>query len=63
MFQITLRTARELSGYTVEYVAEYCEVSRNTIRKYEKDYTKLPLHLIIKFSFLYNIYPDVLLNY
>ena len=53
-----LKTARESSGYSIEYIAEYCQVSRNTIRKYEKDYTKLPLHLIIKFSLLYNILPN-----
>lgn len=57
------KTARELGGYSIEYVAEYCEVSRNAIRKYEKDCTKLPLHLIIKFSFLYNLHPNVLFNY
>lgn len=59
----SLKAVRELSGYSIEDVAEYCEVSRNTIRKYENDHTKLPLHLIIKFSFLYNLHPSVLFNY
>lgn len=58
MFQFTLRAARISCGYSVKEVANYCEVSVNIIRRYEKDSTTLPLHLILNLSFLYGVSVD-----
>lgn len=59
--KLTLQQIRELYGYTFEEVAEYCEVSVNTIKKYERSTSKLPLYLIIKLSYLYRMSPNMLL--
>lgn len=59
-FQFTLRAARFSSGYSVKEVAEYCDVSVHTIRMYEKDSGTLPLHLILKLSFLYGVSFDLI---
>jgi len=42
MFKITLRAARELSGYTIEEAAGYCGVSVDSYREIENDFSKAP---------------------
>jgi len=62
MFKITFKAAREMSGYTVEEVAEYCGVSSRTIGKYENNPSRLPLYLIIQLSVLYGVSPNSLIT-
>ena len=56
MFQITLKMAREMSGYTVEEVAEFCGVTTDCYREYEADFGKAPagiayaIHSLLKVS-------------
>jgi transcriptional regulator with XRE-family HTH domain len=60
MFQFTLRAARISCGYSLKDVAGYCNVSENTIRRYEKDSTDLPLQLILKLSLFYGVSFDLI---
>ncbi|KGP76606.1 hypothetical protein JT05_03775 [Desulfosporosinus sp. Tol-M] len=46
MFKITLRTARELNGYTVEEAARHSGVPVDMLCKYEVDSEKMPISLI-----------------
>ncbi len=59
---MSLRTIRLSHGYTVGDVAVFCNVSPKTIRRYENNGSKLPLHLIIQLSFLYNVTPNSLVG-
>ena len=60
MFQFTLRAVRLSCGYSVKEVAEYCDVSVHTIRRYEKDSGTLPLQLILKLSLFYGVSMDLI---
>lgn len=53
MPKIALRTARELSGYSIDEVARICGVSLSTIRRYEGNPGLTPLYLMITFTELY----------
>ena len=55
MFKITLRTARELNGYTVEEVAECSGIPIGALSKYEVDSEWMPLSLISKVLTLYGV--------
>lgn len=57
MFQITLKAARELSGYTLEEVAEYCGVTVDELNKIEKDSNFLTVNIMLKIKKLYNDLP------
>ena len=62
MFQISLKTARELSGYTADEVAKYCGVSTEVYNKIEIDPSQIQLSFIFKIVTLYGaslnlIYP------
>lgn len=54
-----LRAIRISNGYTIEQVANHCDVSPETISKYEINPSKIPLYLIMKLSKLYKISPNV----
>jgi len=55
MFQITLRTARELSGYTVENVAVICGITVEDVKRYEENTKKMPFDLAKKVKCLFHI--------
>jgi len=55
MFQITLRTARELSGYTVEEAARHLEIPINTYIAYENDPGVIPKVIACKIKKMYNV--------
>ncbi|MDR3542895.1 MAG: hypothetical protein P4L69_18315 [Desulfosporosinus sp.] len=53
MFQITLREARELRGYTIEDVALVCDIAVCDIMRYELDASKIPFNLAKRLKRLY----------
>jgi transcriptional regulator with XRE-family HTH domain len=55
MFKISLKAARELSGYTVEKVAEYCGVTVDVYSKIENDPSQAQLSLIYKIVTAYRV--------
>ena len=55
MFKITLRTARELSGYTKEEVASHCGVLVDTLDGFEKDSSLITVAIIRKIIKLYKV--------
>ena len=55
MFKITLRTARELSGYSMEEVAGFCGVTVEDVKRYENDTRKMPFDLAKKAKRLFHI--------
>jgi len=57
MFQITLRAARELSGYTEEEVANQLNITKNCYVKYENDPGKIPASIahMIRYLFLISL--------
>jgi len=55
MFQVTLRTARELCGYSLEDVSEYCGVAISAFEKYEKNTELIPIKVLSKIKLLFNV--------
>lgn len=55
MFKISLRAARELSGYTVEEVAVICGITVEDVKGYEKDTREMPFDLARKVKRLFHI--------
>ncbi|KLU63996.1 hypothetical protein DEAC_c39900 [Desulfosporosinus acididurans] len=60
MIKITLRTARELSGYTIKEVADYCGIVVGVLDEYEVDSEYTPISLIRKILSLYKISSDLI---
>ena len=60
MVQISLRAARINSGLELEEVAEKCNRSVSTIKKYERDSDKIPLNLKTRLINLYHVPQDYL---
>ena len=58
MFKITLRTARELNGYTVEEVANQCGLTEECYRAYEDDFGKAPAKIAFMVHSLFKISLD-----
>ena len=52
MFQISLKTARELSGYTTEDVAKYCGIPTDVYDKIEIDPGQTRSSLILRIATL-----------
>lgn len=55
MVQITLEAARKNVGLTQKEVADKLNVHHQTISKYERDSSKIPLNLLFALSELYSI--------
>ena len=55
MFKITLRAARELSGYTVGEVAVICGITAGDVKRYENDTREMPFDLAKKAKRLFHI--------
>lgn len=55
MFKISLKAARELSGYTVEEVAGYCGIPVDVYSKIETDPSQTQLSLIYKIVTAYGV--------
>ena len=55
MFKITLRAARELSGYTIEEAAGYFGIKVEALERYEMNTALIPVKIISKISLLYKI--------
>lgn len=60
MEQITLKGARDSAGYTLREVGLKINRSFQTVAKYEKDSTKIPIDLLRELTSLYNISPDLI---
>ena len=60
MFKITLRMARELSGYTVGEVSRHCHVSIVEMGRLENDPGEMPKVVACKIRRLYGISLDSL---
>ena len=60
MEQITLKGARVSAGYTLREVGLKINRSFQTVAKYEKDSTKIPIDLLRELTSLYNISPDLI---
>ena len=58
MTQISLRAARVNVNLTQKEVAEKTGVHQQTIAKYEKDSTKIPMDLLRQLSELYKVKLD-----
>lgn len=58
MTQISLRAARVNVNLTQKEVAEKLGVHQQTIAKYEKDNTKIPMDLLRQLSELYKVKLD-----
>ena len=58
MTQISLRAARVNVNLTQKEVAEKTGVHQQTIAKYEKDNTKIPMDLLRQLSELYKVKLD-----
>ncbi|MBF0714536.1 helix-turn-helix transcriptional regulator [Gemella sp. GH3] len=58
MEQITLEAARVNAGLTMKEAGEKLNVHHQTISKYEKDSSKIPLNLLNAMSDLYKISKD-----
>ncbi|EHG11220.1 helix-turn-helix domain-containing protein [Streptococcus intermedius] len=58
MKKITLKAARISAGYTLREVGKKINRNFQTIAKYEKDSTKIPLDLLQELTDLYNISID-----
>ncbi|GED53518.1 helix-turn-helix domain-containing protein [Brevibacillus borstelensis] len=56
--KITLRDARILSGYTPNVAAKEAKVSVESLRRYEQNPGKTPIHIAVRLSNLYNISID-----
>ena len=59
MERITLKTARLIAGFTLREVGKKLNRSFQTIAKYEKDSTKIPIDLLQDLTKLYNVSMDV----
>lgn len=57
-----LISLRKSHGYTQEYVAEYCSISRQTVAKWENGESEPNITYCIKLSNLYNITVDDLIH-
>ena len=60
MFKISLKTARELSGYTVEEVAKQCGVSIVQMEAFEREPGEIPKVMACKIKKMYKISLDLL---
>lgn len=60
MFKISLRSARELSGYTVEEAAKQCGILTETMNRFEDDCRDMPISIGLKISNLYNLSPSII---
>ena len=58
-----IRALREDRDLKQKDVADYLEMSRTTYNHYELGHTALTEDIIIKLSKLYNVSPNVILNY
>ena len=50
MFQITLKGARELSGFTTEEVADHCGICEDEYQAIEDDPSQTSLSLMLKIT-------------
>jgi transcriptional regulator with XRE-family HTH domain len=55
MFKISLRAARELSGYTTKDIAVICGIAVEDVKRYEEDTRKMPFDLAKKAKRLFHI--------
>jgi transcriptional regulator with XRE-family HTH domain len=60
MFKISLKAARELSGYTVEEVAVICGVTVDVYSKIETDPSQTQLSLVHKIVTAYGVPLDII---
>ena len=58
MFEISLKVARELSGYTVEEVANQCDLTKDCYMAYEDDFGKAPAEIAFMVHSLFRISLD-----
>lgn len=58
MEQITLKAARITAGYTLREVAKKVNRNFQTISKYEKNCTKIPIDLLQELTELYKVPMD-----
>ncbi|KLU67824.1 hypothetical protein DEAC_c02310 [Desulfosporosinus acididurans] len=55
MFTITLRSARELRGFSIKEVAVYCAITEEDVKKYESDTRCIPFTVAKKMKRLFHI--------
>ena len=55
MFKISLKAARELSGYTIEDIAMICGIAVEDVKRYENDTREMPFDLAKKAKRLFHI--------
>ena len=60
MDKLTLKAVRVSQGLTLREVANKVDRNFQTISKYEKDSTKIPVDLLRELTSLYNISPDLI---
>ena len=60
MFKISLRSAREMSGYTVEDVAKQCGILTEVMDRFEEDCRDMPISIGLLISDLYKLPPSII---
>ncbi|WP_135549016.1 helix-turn-helix domain-containing protein [Desulfosporosinus fructosivorans] len=55
MAQVTLRSAREMNGYSMEDIAVVCGITVEDVKMYEEDTRKMPFDLAKKAKRLFRI--------
>jgi DNA-binding XRE family transcriptional regulator len=58
--QVSLKTARIMSGFTTKESAQYAEITEKTLSKYERRPSNTPLKIAIKLQKLYNVPIDMI---
>ena len=58
MFKISLKCARELSGYSVKEIASQCNITEDCYMEYENDFGKVPAKTALMVHSLFKISLD-----
>ena len=60
MFKISLKTAREFSGYSIKEIASQCNLTEDCYREYEDDFGKTPARIAFVIHSLFKISLDTI---
>jgi transcriptional regulator with XRE-family HTH domain len=61
-YLIRLKELRNEFGKTQKEVAEYLNIKQNTYSQYENGQRQLPIDILIKLTFYYDVSADYILN-
>jgi transcriptional regulator with XRE-family HTH domain len=61
-YLVRLKELRNEFGKTQKEIAEYLNIKQNTYSQYENGQRQLPIDILIKLSFYYDVSVDYILN-